>query len=69
MPPLRKSTAPLRCWPPLADASRGVLRAEGFSKADTVASFLLDEKRQAAVKNGVLWIDEAGLSRSKTSPA
>ena len=52
---------PIEMLAPSADASRGVLRQEGFSKADTVASFLLSEERQAAVKNGVLWIDEAGL--------
>ncbi len=52
---------PIEMLAPSADASRGVLRDEGFSKADTVASFLMDEKRQAGVKNGVLWIDEAGL--------
>ena len=52
---------PIEMLAPSADASRGVLREEGFSKADTVASFLLDEERQAAVKNGVIWVDEAGL--------
>jgi conjugative relaxase-like TrwC/TraI family protein len=52
---------PIEMLAPSADASRGVLREEGFSKADTVASFLMSEDRQVAVKNGVLWIDEAGL--------
>ena len=31
---------------PSADASRGVLRKEGFDEADTVARFLIDEKFQ-----------------------
>ena len=52
---------PVEMLAPSADASRGVLRDEGFGKADTVASFLLSEKRQAAISNGVMWIDEAGL--------
>ncbi len=51
---------------PSADASRGVLRSEGFENADTVARLLVDEKLQAQVKGGVLWIDEAGLLGSKT---
>nr|WP_275542166.1 MobF family relaxase [Fimbriiglobus ruber] len=47
-----------------AEASRGVLRSPqggGFRKADTVASFLMSPDRQAGVKNGVIWVDEAGL--------
>jgi conjugative relaxase-like TrwC/TraI family protein len=46
---------------PSAEASRGVLRKEGFAEADTVARFLIDEKFQETVKNGVIWVDEAGL--------
>lgn len=46
---------------PGAEASRGVLRnKEGFATADTVTSFLNSPQRQAGVKNGVIWIDEAG---------
>ena len=55
---------PVEMLAPSAEASRGVLRSAdggGFSKADTVASFLLSEGRQQAVKNGVIWVDEAGL--------
>jgi conjugative relaxase-like TrwC/TraI family protein len=51
---------------PSADASRGVLRSEGFETADTVARLLQDEKLQQTVKGGVLWIDEAGLLGTKT---
>lgn len=51
---------------PSADASRGVLRTEGFENADTVARLLVDEKLQQEVRGGVLWIDEAGLLGSKT---
>jgi conjugative relaxase-like TrwC/TraI family protein len=46
---------------PSADASRGVLRADGFKDADTVARFLLDEKLQQQAAGQVIWIDEAGL--------
>ena len=46
---------------PSADASRGVLRADGFKEADTVARLLLDEKLQQKAAGQVIWIDEAGL--------
>ncbi len=46
---------------PSVQASRTVLRGEGFDEADTLARFLLDEKMQAAAKDGVIWLDEAGL--------
>lgn len=46
---------------PSADASRGVLRSEGFAEADTVARFLTDEKFQDKARGGVIWVDEAGL--------
>lgn len=46
---------------PSADASRGVLRSEGFADADTVAKFLVDERLQELARGQVLWIDEAGL--------
>jgi conjugative relaxase-like TrwC/TraI family protein len=52
---------PVEMLAPSASASRDTLRSEGFSKADTVASFLLSPQRQTAVKNGVIWVDEAGL--------
>ncbi len=50
---------------PTAEASRGVLRAEGFEKADTVAALLADRELQHSVKDQVLWIDEAGLIGSR----
>ncbi|MHC5536715.1 MobF family relaxase [Singulisphaera rosea] len=45
---------------PSSDASRGVLRKEGFKQADTLAKFLMDEKFQENARNGVIWVDEAG---------
>lgn len=46
---------------PSANASRGVLRREGFTDANTVARLLVDEVVQERVRGHVLWIDEAGL--------
>jgi hypothetical protein len=46
---------------PSAEASRGVLRSEGFNNAETVERLLIDTEMQDKVKGQVLWIDEAGL--------
>lgn len=46
---------------PTAEASRKVLRDEGFSTATTVAELLVNEKLQKDVQNSVIWIDEASL--------
>ncbi len=46
---------------PSAEAGRGVLRAEGFHAADTVARFLIDPELRATARGGVVWVDEAGL--------
>jgi conjugative relaxase-like TrwC/TraI family protein len=46
---------------PSALASRGVLRAEGFGEADTVASLLANKDTQAKIAGQVVWVDEAGL--------
>lgn len=51
---------------PSADASRGVLRTEGFADADTVARLLLDPDLQERARGQVLWIDEASLLGSRT---
>jgi len=50
---------------PSADASRGVLKSEGFEKAETVARLLIDKEMQQRLKNQVLWVDEAGLLGTK----
>ncbi len=50
---------------PSSQASRGVLKKEGFKDATTLASLLKNEKTQAQTKGQVLWIDEAGLVSSK----
>jgi len=46
---------------PSAEAARGVLRQEGFAKADTVARLLADPDLQEKTKNQVIWVDEAGM--------
>lgn len=51
---------------PSADASRGVLRQEGFTDADTVARFLVDRDMQEQARGQVLWVDEAGLLGTRT---
>lgn len=51
---------------PSAQASRGVLRTEGFANADTLARFLVDERMQATAANGIIWLDEAGLVGTKS---
>jgi ATP-dependent exoDNAse (exonuclease V) alpha subunit len=50
---------------PSAEASRGVLQEEGFTKADTVAKLIQDKELQKQLKGNVLWIDEAGLLGNK----
>lgn len=46
---------------PSTQASRGVLKEEGFEHAETVAKLLVDEKMQKRLQGQVLWVDEAGL--------
>ncbi len=46
---------------PTANAARRNLRQEGFESAETVATLLDDTNRHADLKNGVLWVDEAGM--------
>lgn len=46
---------------PSAEASRTVLRNDGFKSADTVARLLVDSELQQRIEGQVLLIDEAGL--------
>ena len=50
---------------PSAEASRGVLRSEGFEDAETVERLLKDKQLQGQVRGQVLWVDEAGLLSSR----
>ena len=51
---------------PSADASRHVQRKDGFENATTIAELLQSQKLQDGLKDGVIWIDEAGLVGNKT---
>lgn len=42
-------------------AARDVLKTEGFSGAETLQKLLADQRLQLALKDSVLWVDEAGL--------
>lgn len=46
---------------PTAEASRGVLRQEGFTHADTVQKLLNSHDLQSSLTGKVLWVDEAGM--------
>ena len=54
---------------PSAQASRGVLKEEGFDGADTVARLLVDKEMQDNLNGQVLWVDEAGLLGTKDMTA
>jgi conjugative relaxase-like TrwC/TraI family protein len=47
---------------PSAEASRGVLRRDGFQDAETLAKFLLDAPTQEKARNGLIVLDEASLA-------
>jgi conjugative relaxase-like TrwC/TraI family protein len=51
---------------PSAQASRGVLRKDGFENAETLERLLVDEKLQKQTRGGVIWVDEAGLVSSRS---
>lgn len=46
---------------PSSQASRGVLREEGFANAETLEVLLRNDKLQQQARGQVLWVDEAGL--------
>lgn len=54
---------------PTSQASRGVLKIEGFDDAETVAKLLIDKNMQKKLENQVLWVDEAGLLGTKDMTA
>ncbi len=58
---LQDSGHQIHAFAPTAEASRGVLRTEGFASADTVAQLMQNRQLQQKVRGQVLWIDEAGL--------
>ncbi|MDP0500853.1 MAG: MobF family relaxase [Verrucomicrobiota bacterium JB022] len=58
---LKRENTPLILCAPTAEASRGVLRQEGFQQAETVKKLLTDEDLQKRLRGSVLWVDEAGM--------
>jgi conjugative relaxase-like TrwC/TraI family protein len=50
---------------PSSQASRGVLKKEGFQNAETLEMLLKSQKMQEQTKGQVLWVDEAGLVSSR----
>lgn len=50
---------------PSASASRGTLREKGFTNADTIARFLVDQKFREQARGGFIYIDEAPLAGIK----
>lgn len=62
---IEKGGTPFYGFAPSAAASRGVMRGEGFDKADTLARLFVDQKLQEQTKNAVIWVDEAGLIGNK----
>ncbi len=58
---LEKSGQHVHVFAPSAQASRGVLKSEGFDSAETLERFLIDGEMQRMVRGGVLWVDEAGM--------
>lgn len=52
---------PVLMLAPSVEASRVILRGEGFETADTVAQFLKNPKLEDLARDGVIWVDEAGL--------
>jgi len=50
---------------PSSQASRGVLKQEGFKDAETLEMLLKNQRMQEKTRGGVLWVDEAGLVSSK----
>jgi conjugative relaxase-like TrwC/TraI family protein len=51
---------------PSAQASRRVLRDQGFANADTLERLLIDDKLQKQTQGCVIWVDEAGMVSSRS---
>jgi conjugative relaxase-like TrwC/TraI family protein len=65
VPEIKKTGRDVFLFAPTAEASRDVLKKEGFNKADTVARLLIDKKLQEQTKGQVIWVDEAGMLGSQ----
>jgi conjugative relaxase-like TrwC/TraI family protein len=58
---IRETGKEIFSFAPSSEASRGVQRSEGFENADTVARLIQQTDLHPALKNQVVWIDEAGM--------
>ncbi|WP_188604954.1 MobF family relaxase [Aquaticitalea lipolytica] len=65
VPEIERTGKNVFLFAPTAEASRDVLKKEGFKKADTVARLLIDKKLQEQTKGQVIWVDEAGMLGSQ----
>lgn len=65
VPSIEKTGRQVYMFAPTAEASRNVLRSEGFKNADTLAQLINNKTIQSKVKDQVLLIDEAGLIGAK----
>lgn len=63
---IERSGTKVYAFAPSSAASRGVLRADGFENADTVAMLLKDQQKQREVAGQFILVDEAGQLGSKT---
>ena len=63
---IEESGRKIFAFAPSSQASRGVLRGEGYEQADTLASLLINKQLQEQTKGHVLWVDEAGMVGNKT---
>lgn len=63
---LGKLDVPWVVHAPSSEASRGVLRREGFAQADTLQKFMQDQAMQESVRGGLIWVDEASLCGAAT---
>lgn len=61
VPEIEKTGLSVYLFAPTAEASRDVLKNEGFDKADTVARLLTDKTIHDNIKNQIIWVDEAGM--------
>ncbi len=63
---MREKGVNFGAFAPSSAASREVQRADGFENATTIAELLKSEKLQESVKDGFIWVDEAGMVGNKT---
>lgn len=63
---MREKGVAFGAFAPSSAASRQVQRGDGFENATTIAELLQSEKHQRAIKDGFIWVDEAGMVGNRT---